>query len=236
MVTNHCYPKPAEHVGSGTAAHASHPLPADRLRTWLNNLLLCTQSGSSYSEHTQNHGHATVNQKVNVDRKKGKEAKKSFLNLNCCRQNTDYRSIPSPSYSFFIPLGPCSKETQAVFIPQAVVLESLQDSLGGFDFPESHPEPLSPSEHLKLIPQTHSHPGPQPIATSVFRCSKLTANDRSNRTRLLLGYFLIISFNIVVSFTCYCRHLKVLPFVNIFSLADGKCTFEVLLLGNVFRR
>lgn len=78
-------------------------------------MLLWTQSASSYSKQKQEHDHKTVNQKVNIDSNEGKEAKMFLfkVNLNWCRQNIDYKSIPSLSFPFFIPLGPCSKETQA---------------------------------------------------------------------------------------------------------------------------
>lgn len=115
---------------------------------------------------------------------KAKKQKKFLfkVNLNCCRQNTDYKSILSLSFPFFIPLGPCSRETQAgpsFYTTASDTCPSAQESatehsLDGLDFEESCPEPSSLSKHLKLIPQNHLPSGPQLIATSIFRHLKLS--------------------------------------------------------------
>lgn len=175
---------------------------------------------------------------------KKQKKKKFFLkgNLNYWRQNTNCKPIPSLSFPFFIPFGPCSEQAGPSF--HTTISDTrlcAQESATGqpwwvwvwrkpswalvsFETPEADPSE-SPSLPTALC---HLH-----FQTSKTQLTS-TANE-SNRTRLFLGYFLISSFNRVVSFTCYHSHLKVLHFENVY-ISGWKRAFEVFLLGNIFIR
>lgn len=180
MITNHYYLKPTEHVRRSSAVSVSYILSlflgtdcCARLKT-----RYCSgQSGSPYGKEKQQHHHKTVKQKSIVTAMNAKKQKKSLFkgSLNYWRQNTGCKPIPSLSFLFFIPFGPCSKDKQAgprfhttisdTFFPAQ---EELRDSLDGFEFEENHPESLFPLKQLNLTPLS-----PQPSATCIFRHSKL---------------------------------------------------------------
>lgn len=237
MITNHYYLKPTEHVRRSTAASVSYSLASSWGLTAVQGWKQDTALDSLAVLIGRRNNNMTVklwtkSQQWQQWRQRSKKKNlflKGILIIEDRTQTVNpFHHCPSPSL-FPLVLAPKTNRLDLVFIPQLVTLcsgVSYRTAVVGLSLTKAVPNPCPLQGTWSWPPwiplPAHS---PLPLAFSNIQNSAFTANDESNRTRL--SYFIISSFNRVVSFTCYHSHLEVLHFENIFFSGWKMCFWSI---------